>query len=102
MYVKFSKNNRSNICMGLQSVSNILAVIAVVAVVMNIFTLIWKFPSPAYLGLNTLINFSVINFVVLERGFGDSPYTIIFSVIAYLGLFAHIYFWIKFMVWRKK
>ena len=88
--------------MELQSVHNILAIIAVVAVVMNIFTFIWKFPSPAYLGFNTLINFSIINFVVLERGFGDSPYTIIFSVIAYLSLFAHLYFWIKFMFWRKK
>lgn len=88
--------------MELQSIHSILAVIALIAVVMNIFTFIWKFPSPAYLGLNTLINFSVINFVVFERGFGDSVFTIVFSVIAYLGLFAHLYFWIKFMLWRNK
>lgn len=88
--------------MELQSVHNILAIIAVVAVVMNIFTFIRKFPHPAYLGFSTLINFGVINFVVFERGFRDSIFTIIFSVIAYLGLFAHLYFWIKFMFWRKK
>lgn len=88
--------------MELQSVHNILAIIAVIAIVINIFTFIWKFPSPAYLGFSTLINFGVINFVVFERGFRDSIFTIIFSVIAYLGLFAHLYFWIKFMFWRKK
>ena len=87
--------------MELQSFHSILAVIVVVAVVMNIFTFIWKFPSPAYLGLNTLINFSVINFVVFERGFRDFIFTIIFSIAAYLGLFAHLYFWIKFMFRRK-
>lgn len=88
--------------MGLQSVSNILAVIAILDIIINIFTFIRKSPHPAYLGFSTLINFGVINFVVFERGFGDSIFTIIFSVIAYLGLFAHLYFWIKFMFWRKK
>lgn len=55
--------------MGLQSVSNILAVIAILDIIMNIFTFIRKSPHPAYLGFSTLINFGVINFVVFERGF---------------------------------
>lgn len=88
--------------MGLQSVSNIFAVIAILDIIMNIFTFIRKSPHPAYLGFSTLINFGVINFVVFKRGFGDSPFTIIFSIIAYLGLFAHLYFWIKLMLWRNK
>lgn len=88
--------------MELQSLSSILAIIAVLDIIMNIFTFIRKFPHPAYLGFSTLINFGVINFVVFERGFGDSIFTIVFSVIAYLGLFAHLYFWIRFMFWRKK
>lgn len=88
--------------MGLQSVSNILAVIAILDMIINTFTFISKSPHPAYLGFSTLINFGVINFVVFERGFGDSPFTIIFSIIAYLGLFAHLYFWIKLMLWRNK
>lgn len=88
--------------MELQSFHGILAIIAILNIIMNIFTFIRNFPHPAYLGFSTLINFGVINFVVFERGFGDSPYTIIFSVIAYLSLFAHLYFWIKFMFWRKK
>ena len=102
MYIESSKNNRSNIRMELQSIHSILAIIAVVAVVMNIFTFIRKSPHPTYLGFSTLINFGVINFVVFERGFGDSIFTIIFSVVAYLGLFAHLYFWVKFMFRRKK
>lgn len=88
--------------MELQSFSNILAVIAILDIIMNIFTFIRKFPHPAYLEVSTLINFGVINFVVFERRFGDSVFTVIFSVIAYLGLFAHLYFWIRFMLWRKK
>ena len=88
--------------MELQSFHGILAIIAILNIIMNIFTFNRKFPHPAYLGFSTLINFGVINFVVFERGFRDSIFTIIFSVIAYLGLFAHLYFWIKFMFWRKK
>lgn len=88
--------------MELQSFHGIPAIIAILNIIMNIFTFIRKFPHPAYLGFSTLINFGVINFVVFERGFRDSIFTIIFSVIAYLGLFAHLYFWIKFMFWRKK
>lgn len=88
--------------MGLQSIHSILAIIAVIAVVMNIFTFIWKFPSPAYLGLNTLINFSIINFVVFERGFRNPKITLILGVLAYIGLLLHLYFWIKFNFRRKK
>ena len=88
--------------MELQSFSNILAVIAILDIIMNIFIFIRKFPHPAYLGFSTLINFGVINFVVFERGFGDSVFTIIITIITYLGLFAHLYFWIRFMLWRRK
>lgn len=88
--------------MELQSFRSIFAIIAIIAVVIELVTFFRKFPKPSELAFSTLVNFGVINFVVFERGFRDSIFTIIFSVIAYLGLFAHLYFWIKFMFWRKK
>lgn len=88
--------------MELQSFRSIFAIIAIIAVVIELVTFFRKFPKPSELAFSTLVNFGIINFVVFERGFRDSIFTIIFSVIAYLGLFAHLYFWIKFMFWRKK
>lgn len=69
MYAEFNKNNRSNICMELQSFHNLLAVIALTTVVIELVTFFRKFPKPSELAFSTLINFSVIDFVVFERGF---------------------------------
>lgn len=88
--------------MELQSFHNIIAIIAIITVVMELVTFFRKFPKPSELALSTLINFSAINFVVFERGFGNSKITLVLGMLVYIGLLLHLYFWIKFMFWRKK
>lgn len=88
--------------MELQSFHNILAVIALITVVIELVTFFRKFPKPSELAFSTLINFSVIDFVIFERGFRNPKITLVLGMLVYVGLLLHLYFWIKFMFWRKK
>lgn len=88
--------------MELQSFRSIFAIIAIIAVVIELVTFLRKFPKPSELAFSTLVNFSVIDFVVFERGFRNSKITLILGVLAYVGLLLHAYFWFKFTSWRKK
>lgn len=88
--------------MELQSFRSIFAIIAIIAVVIELVTFFRKFPKPSELAFSTLVNFSVIDFVVFERGFRSSKITLVLGVLAYVGLLLHLYFWIKFNFRRKK
>lgn len=88
--------------MELQSFHSTLAVIAIITVVMELVTFFMKFPKPSELAFSTLINFSAIDFVIFERGFGNSKITLVLGMLVYIGLLLHLYFWIKFIFRRKK
>ena len=88
--------------MELQSFHNLLAVIALITVVIELVTFFRRFPKPSELAFSTLINFSVIDFVVFERGFKNSKITLVLGLLVYAGLLLHLYFWIKFIFRRKK
>lgn len=88
--------------MELQSIHNLLAVIALITVVIELVTFFRKFPKPSELAFSTLINFSVIDFVVFERGFRNPKITLVLGILVYTGLLLHLYFWIKFIFGRKK
>ena len=88
--------------MELQSFHNLLAVIALITVVIELVTFFRRFPKPSELAFSTLINFSVIDFVVFERGFRNSKITLVLGLLVYAGLLLHLYFWIKFIFRRKK
>lgn len=88
--------------MELQSFHNILAVIALITVVIELVTFFRKFPKPSELAFSTLIKFSVIDFVIFERGFRNPKITLVLGMLVYIGLLLHLYFWIKFMFRRKK
>lgn len=88
--------------MELQSFHNILAVIALITVVIELVTFFRKFPKPSELAFSTLINFSVIDFVIFERGFRNPKITLVLGMLVCVGLLLHLYFWIKFISWRKK
>ena len=88
--------------MELQSFHNLLAVIALITVVIELVIFFRKFPKPSELAFSTLINFSVIDFVVFERGFRNPKVTLMLGILVYIGLLLHLYFWIKFMFRRKK
>lgn len=88
--------------MELQSFYNLLAVIALTTVVIELITFFRKFPKPSELAFSTLINFSVIDFVVFERGFRNPKITLVLGILVYIGLLLHAYFWFKFTFMRKK
>lgn len=88
--------------MELQSFHNLLAVIALITVVIELVTFFRKFPKPSELAFSTLINFSVIDFVVFERGFRNPKITLVLGILVYVGLLLHAYFWFKFTFRRKK
>ena len=88
--------------MELQSFHSIIAIIAIITVVMELVTFFMKFPKPSELAFSTLINFSAIDFVVFERGFGNSKITLVLGLLVSIGLLLHLYFWIKFNFRRKK
>lgn len=78
--------------MELQSFYNLLAVIALTTVVIELITFFRKFPKPSELAFSTLINFSVIDFVVFERGFRNPKITLVLGILVYIGLLLHAYF----------
>lgn len=88
--------------MELQSFRSIFAIIAIIAVVIELVTFFRKFPKPSELAFSTLVNFSVIDFVVFEKGFRNPKITLVLGILAYVGLLLHAYFWFKFTSWRKK
>lgn len=88
--------------MELQSFHNILAVIALITVVIELVTFFRKFPKPSELAFSTLINFSVIDFVIFERGFRNPKITLVLGMLVYVGLLLHLYLWINFIFRRKK
>lgn len=88
--------------MELQSFHNILAVIALITVVIELVTFFRKFPKPSELAFSTLINFSVIDFVIFERGVRNPKITLVLGMLVYVGLLLHLYFWINFIFRRKK
>lgn len=88
--------------MELQSFRGLLAVIAIITVVIELFTFFKKSPKPSELAFSTLVNFGVINFVIFDRGFKDHRTTLVLGILAYVGLMLHLYFWIRFMLRRKK
>ena len=88
--------------MELQSFHNLLAVIALITVVIELVTFFRRFPKPSELAFSTLINFSVIDFVVFERGFRNSKITLVLGLLVYAGLLLHLYFWIKFIFRKEK
>ena len=88
--------------MELQSFHSILAVIVIITVVMELVTFFMKFPKPSELAFSTLINFSAVDFVIFERGFGNSKITLVLGMLVSIGLLLHLYFWIKFNFRRKK
>lgn len=88
--------------MELQSFHSILAVIVIITVIMELVTFFMKFPKPSELAFSTLINFSAVDFVIFERGFGNSKITLVLGMLVSIGLLLHLYFWIKFIFRRKK
>ena len=88
--------------MELQSFRGLLAIVAIIAVVIELFTFFKKFPKPSELAFSTLVNFGVINFVIFDRGSKDHRTTLVLGILAYVGLMLHLYFWIRFMLRRKK
>ena len=88
--------------MELQSFHNLLAVIALITVVIELVTFFRKFPKPSELAFSTLINFSVIDFVIFERGFRNPKITLVLGILVCIGLLLHLYFWFKFTFRRKK
>ena len=88
--------------MELQSFRSLLAIVAIIAVVIELFTFFKKFPKPSELAFSTLVNFGAINFVIFDRGFKDHRTTLVLGILAYVGLMLHLYFWIRFMLRRKK
>ena len=88
--------------MELQSFHSILAVIAIITVVMELVTFFMKFPKPSELAFSTLINFSAVDFVIFERGFGNSKITLVLGMLVSIGLLLHLYFWINFIFRSKK
>lgn len=69
---------------------------------MELVTFFMKFPKPSELAFSTLINFSAVDFVIFERGFGNSKITLVLGMLVSIGLLLHLYFWIKFNFRRKK
>lgn len=88
--------------MELQSFHSILTMIAIITVVMELVTFFMKFPKSSELAFSTLINFSAIDSVIFERGFGNSKITLVLGMLVSIGLLLHLYFWIKFIFRRKK
>jgi hypothetical protein len=77
-------------------------VIAIITVVMELVTFFMKFPKPSELAFSTLINFSAVDFVIFERGFGNSKITLVLGMLVSIGLLLHLYFWINFIFRSKK